>query len=84
MEQERYQGGNPVLPQTSWKTIGKSWKASVSLSTSVTLDWMIWKSCHSPRFCMAVKIPMSEILKNRYALPNLDEICQVWCFPSPQ
>lgn len=63
MEKERYQDGNPVLPQTSWKTTGKSWKASVSLSTSVTLDWMIWKSCHSPRFCMAVKIPMSEILK---------------------
>lgn len=60
-------GGNPVLPQTSWKTIGKSWKASVSLST---LDWMIWKSCHSPRFCMAVKVSEClRSLKDRYAPP---------------
>lgn len=22
-----YQSGNPVLPQTNWKTVGKSWGA---------------------------------------------------------
>lgn len=33
---------------TSWETIGKSQKASVSLSASVLLDWVVLKSLSQP------------------------------------
>lgn len=37
------------MPQTSWETAGKSWKASVSLSARIILDWMVLKSLSQPK-----------------------------------